>query len=375
MNRENNEASSSGSCPLLTPAELSKRRQTLLTVLNVLLTLLGTINSALAQLHNIYALLSVHHQHQKTEKWSNIKKWRHKVKERKIRQPSVGKRVQPKRKSLGPLTSPDFDCYEETGLFLTQFERIFKQVGPLIVLPRDGAKTSRPVPTTLSPRARLCLVLNYFKEGGRYRRISRIYGVSKSYISRELYHIVPKLYCTLNEISWPDVWTPHSFEGVSAALDCTPHYRDRVHPGSSNWYRGDKHAHFYNVQLVVSLQGVLLDVKIVLGHNNDKGTFKITETHQKMDQLQLKWLADGGYGYHRLVTPDDRRSKEWNNTQKSLRSIVEVVAGLAKNYAICRDQFGGNPELQEMIIMSVYQLTNINLKEYPLRLHIKLPGQ
>ncbi len=50
--------------------------------------------------------------------------------------------------------------------------------------------------------------------------------------------------------------------------------------------------------------------------------------------------------------------------------MVEVVAGLAKNFWLVDERFHGCPEVQEMLIMIVYNLTNNNLKQYPLRFQL-----
>jgi hypothetical protein len=47
-----------------------------------------------------------------------------------------------------------------------------------------------------------------------------------------------------------------------AAIDCAPHYRNRVHPFNCEYYRGDHRAHFLTAQLVCSLHGELWDLKI-----------------------------------------------------------------------------------------------------------------
>jgi hypothetical protein len=64
-----------------------------------------------------------------------------------------------------------------------------------------------------------------------------------------------------------------------------------------------------------------------------------------MEDKNLYWLADGGYSYHRLIRPNDTESDSWNNEQKSLRSIVEVVAGMAKNWRVMDEKFRQRPEL------------------------------
>ena len=49
-----------------------------------------------------------------------------------------------------------------------------------------------------------------------------------------------------------------------------PHRRDRVHPGHSKYYRGDKHFHFITSQVIVSVSGFYAHLALANGHNNDQ---------------------------------------------------------------------------------------------------------
>jgi hypothetical protein len=83
--------------------------------------------------------------------------------------------------------------------------------------------------------------------------------------------------------------------------------------------------------VVCSLSGDIYNVQLLQGHNNDQGSFNLTKTKELLEALKLYWLADNGYTHRRLVVPDDSQSPTWNREQKSLRSIVEAVIGLATN--------------------------------------------
>jgi len=59
-----------------------------------------------------------------------------------------------------------------------------------------------------------------------------------------------------NEINEPDQWplaTQPGFEGVVGAIDCTSHFRCRVHPRQGDYYRGDKGGHFLTAQVMFIL--------------------------------------------------------------------------------------------------------------------------
>jgi len=81
----------------------------------------------------------------------------------------------------------------------------------------------------------------------------------------------------------------------------------------------------------------------------------------------IKLLADGGYSNAMLVTPDKSMDTKWNDVQKSLRSIVETVVGMAKNWGTTGQKFRMNPEVQELVLMIVYNLVQLNLLSFPLR--------
>jgi len=66
-------------------------------------------------------------------------------------------------------------------------------------------------------------------------------------------------------------------------------------------------------------------------------------------------------------TLDDTQNRTWNNLQKALRSIVEVVVGYVKNWGAASIVFKESPELQEFALMIIYNMAQMNLLEYPIR--------
>ncbi len=138
------------------------------------------------------------------------------------------KRKVPLRSRVGPLADADFDVYEETGLFYDQYLQILQTHRDEIAAPRTVGRQNTV--GSLCGAARLFMVLNYLRDGGLFRRVAKRYGVSKSYVSREIRHVIPILYSSLSFISWPLLWSVSAFAEVSAAIDCTCHFRVRVHP-------------------------------------------------------------------------------------------------------------------------------------------------
>lgn len=300
--------------------------------------------------------------------WRKTKKLRHRLRfspQRKITKKEWRKRALPVRERLAVLENADFDCYAETGLFYDQFLNLHARVKDALSRPRTG-QTSKTV--SLTNDVRLLMILNFLRDGGRYRRVALRYNVSRAYVCRELKHCGPILCASLSIISWPLRWNPFvEFEHVSGAIDCTPHFRIRTHPRQADFYRGDKHAFFWNAQVIVSLSGNILNVKLLMGHNNDQGSFNLTSMGGFLEREGLHWLADKGYHHHRLVRPDNSRSVSWNNRQKGLRSIVEVIIGLAKNFAFAAGKASMSPELHACYLIFIYELTEMNLQEFPIR--------
>src|SRR3990167_3664986 len=112
--------------------------------------------------------------------------------------------------------------------------------------------------------------------------MSSAFGVSQSFMCREIIHIIPILFAKIRLIHlfdeeylilFPQLLsiffiykfslhylislgtTQEDHVFVHGVIDCTVHRRDRVHPGQNFFYRGDKKYHFFGSQAVVSLSG------------------------------------------------------------------------------------------------------------------------
>ena len=150
-------------------------------------------------------------------------------------------------------------------------------------------------------------------------------------------------------------------------MDCGSHFRCRVHPRQADWYRYDKAGFFITAQVVCDLYGRVLKVCLGMGHNNDQGMFKITEMEKFLEMHNIKILGDGRYHHYLLVTPDENKSREWNNKQKALRSCVETVISVSKCWEFAAGKVRINPELQQIGLMVIYFFVAIMMREFPLR--------
>jgi len=241
----------------------------------------------------------------------------------------------------------------------------------LINLPRgDERGKSRHLRRT--PASRLFMALVWLRRGCKFQTLAEDFNVSRSTVSRELRHIMPILFCNIKHIKWPECFDSleHAFEHVVGAIDCSSHFRWRVHPGQVDYYRGDKHAHFLSAEVVCSLDGNIWQVILALGHNNDRGVFKERGTKEFVEEKHIKLLADRGYSHANLVTPqDDLKSESWNNVQKGLRSVVESVFARVHIYAITspNNKFKLSPEMQQLVLIVCYNLSQIMIEQFPIR--------
>lgn len=131
-------------------------------------------------------------------------------------------------------------------------------------------------------------------------------------------------------------------------------------------YRADKGGFFITAQVIVSvLTGEIYSVILGKGRNNDQAMFNMTNIGEFIEQKALTMLGDKGYHHHRIIRPDEGTQEE-NHSQMSLRSIVELVIGMTKHWECCNQCFRNNPEMQELVIMIVFNLVNEEIKRYPI---------
>lgn len=206
------------------------------------------------------------------------------------------------------------------------------------------------------------MVLHWLREYCKYKTLADLYNISKSQVSLEIHHIIPILYRHLRTIKWPSVFEKHPFEDVVASVDCTSHYRNRVHPRQGDWYRSDKKRHFLTSQSVVGLNGIFYNNKFGQGHNNDMNMFYLTGLDRFLEQHNIYMLADGGYSHENLVTPTRKgATKAWQQMQKDFRSSVETAQGMVKLWGYAGSKARECPEFQMMCTDVCYNLANLNM--------------
>ena len=187
-------------------------------------------------------------------------------------------------------------------------------------------------------------------------------GMDHSSLSRLLRWALPVVLPRLNYIV-PPLNPPLDFCATVGSIDCSSHFRQRVHPGSCLFYRGDKRGFFLTAELVTTHEGDIIQVSLGPGHMNDQGMLAVW-TEDLLERKKWKLLADLGYRNDKLlVIPNEKKGIEWNNRHASTRSVVEQVFSLVKGWKVSSQKFRQSPEIQEMALLAVYQLVAGRWKE------------
>ena len=187
------------------------------------------------------------------------------------------------------------------GLSNSMFNQLVERIGPAVEQPRDENRARRTCTSLVrggsmcdslrkchhlnnqyqDTRGRIAMVLNYLRSGRYLSCIARELDVDRSYVRRELYHIVPILRANLNFIRPFNIVTlgpllQSDMELVYTAIDGSAHQRRRMHPGQARYYRGDKKMHFILAQMACLLNGLICGVELFQGHNSDQGAYKMS---------------------------------------------------------------------------------------------------
>lgn len=212
--------------------------------------------------------------------------------------------------------------YEHTHVTTDEFEEMHRELCAYIIQPRSSAYnqklTHKVHAAQLCTRNRFLLVLVWLRSYPHYNVLSALFGVNTSFISREIHHIIP-LICWRyqHEIQWPDSEQRHRLEGTYSdvspktifAMDYTINKIGVQAKGiEHDFYRSDKHAHFFNSFGAVDFTGLLLDYEPgFAGHANDQRGFVLSNLGSgalHLDEGQTG-LADGGFSPRdpRIITP------------------------------------------------------------------------
>jgi hypothetical protein len=201
----------------------------------------------------------------------------------------------------------EIDIFNRCGLFKSQFNRIFRKLKSTITFTTKRA---------LLPEVGFALTLQFLREHPKYTQLVTEYGISKATVYRTIRYYLPRIYYVLDEINWPEKPITNPFESICGAIDCSPHFRNRTHPGSLFYYRGDYRDYFFTVQAICGLDGELYQVDIGFGHNNDSGMLHLTNMPSFLREHNYNLLADGTYSRKYVVIPNVSKGAQWNYTHR-----------------------------------------------------------
>jgi hypothetical protein len=148
-----------------------------------------------------------------------------------------------------------------TGLSIPLFNQLLEHVAPKL---RQQRRHS------LSPRWQLIHHLFMLRHHPKHKILASLFAISSgasSDIKKTFLPIVYEQASSFSSIQWPSDWSsiPIGFAGAQLLIDCTSHFRNRVHPGQQLYYRGDVGAHQLTSQIITDINGVPIDVVVALG--------------------------------------------------------------------------------------------------------------
>jgi len=256
--------------------------------------------------------------------------------------------------------------YDNFGVTEEEFNWMFSKISPILKKARKVGKKARN--KCISNESRLKLALYWMKNASKFRELALIFGVSKSFISRDLRVVLLALFSSLDEIKMPDApVTLFKLLGAIGSIDCTHYTRNRQNPGQNLLWRFDLKCHSLTVQLVASNEGIPIRVDIGPGHNNDSEMLNLTGLSQWLIDNNEFLFANQAYHHPNLITPtinDSMDNDLWNNADPVIRSIVETVFKKVEDFKIAgTTPFRQSVAFQKIVLMVVYQLVTKTMKE------------
>ncbi len=250
--------------------------------------------------------------------------------------------------------------FDRTGLFPDHLSRIVRRI-------ESNTNRAFQKKSIYDIDMRVTITLHFLRQHTHYSELASTYAISKATISR-IRTTLPQIYaCNNEQIRFPPSFSPIvELKNAVGAIDCTPHFRERVHPGSLLYYRGDYKDYFLSCQLVVGFDGQLWDVFIGLGQNNDMGIYQQSELSDYLRLKDITLLGDKGYISQLCITAPKELDKPLRQRQKQLRVVVERVFSSVKNWRFASDHVRINPSYQRIALLVIYNLVAEIMKEFPI---------
>ena len=268
----------------------------------------------------------------------------------------------------------DNDIYGRTGLTKDMFRELYEKIRPnLVELYPKKKKKKKKICDEMS----LFNALTWLRLYTPLLHFADEFKISEATISRTIDSVLPVLAANLHfihmseevfEIGAIDFTDKNGKDvKIEGQIDCTDHPRYRVHPGSLDLFRFDKQEYFLLAQVTINNVGNIANVKVVKGHNNDKGCFNRSNLKTYLRANDIYLLADNGYSDIQLVCPSSQQTESWNDSQKQMRQLVEQVNSFVGNWKASSSQFSGTIEKQALALRVIYKLAAWRLQKKPLR--------
>lgn len=270
------------------------------------------------------------------------------------------------------------NVHDATGLDGDDFNELVARIGDRIAAPRSrgGVHGHRATATGLRTEDRLFLALTFLRNNSFYHELAREYQVSRSFISRDLRHIIPIICSALhNEITFPAGAPPVEVDlNVHGLIDCTAHWRQEVSPDGVgidySLFRSDVAMPSIGAQVVTSLEGVPWSVTLFSGHNNDQGIYRHSGMDAELERRGLYLLCDLGYTADRLVRSDANWRHEDDEffaaKHRAIRATIERMFWFIESWSVA-GQVSRLPLIMHVYSLdAIWKLGTMLLKRHPL---------
>lgn len=264
------------------------------------------------------------------------------------------------------------NVHDSTGLDGNDFNELLQRTAHRIAQPRrkNARAGRRPTAANMLVEDRLFLALVFLRSNGFYHDLAREFQVSRSYVSREIRHVIPIICSELhNEVRWPaaqPVGDP-ALHGAQGLIDCSAHWRLEIH-GDASWFRSDIAMPNLGVQVVTSLTCELWDIVFFVGHNNDQGIYTATGMNENLRRRGIRLLSDMGYTGSQLLRPDDIVEDDpyFEAKHRAVRAAIERLFWFNQSWSVAGQVCRLPIELHLYAVDATWRLTAWLMRRNPM---------
>jgi hypothetical protein len=287
------------------------------------------------------------------------------------------RRTQPRHRNLLPRNRTGMlrrimNVHDSTGLDGDEFNELLQRTAFRIAQPRrqNGRPGRRLTAANLLVEDRLFLVLVFLRSNGYYHDLAREFQVSRSYISREIRHVVPIICSELhNEVRWPQGVPPGdpALHGAQGMIDCTAHWRVEV-PGDRSYFRRDIAMPNIGAQVVTSLSCEIWDIVFFAGHNNDQGIYCTSGMNANLQRRSITLLSDMGYRAPQLLRPDAVMPDDpyFEAKHRAMRAAIERTFWINESWSVSGQVCRLPLEIHLYALDATWRLTAWNMRRKPM---------